>query len=62
MAQKTFTFECSHGGVMCGARVEGKTEDEVVAKAVDHARKKHGVDLTQAQTLARYARSLVRAS
>lgn len=54
------TFECSHGGVVCGARIEGETEDEVVAKAIEHAKSVHGVDLTSSQTLARYARSLVR--
>ncbi len=54
------SFECSHGGVVCGARIEGETEDEVLAKAIEHARKVHGVDLTQSQTLARYAQSLIR--
>ena len=53
------TFECKHGGVVCGAKITGETEEEVLAKAVEHAREKHGVDLTQAQTLARYARSLI---
>jgi len=54
------TFECSHGGVVCGAKITGETEEEVLAKAVEHARKKHRVDLAQAQTLARYAKSLIR--
>ncbi len=54
------TFECKHGGVVCGAKIRGETEEEVLAKAVAHAREKHGVDLTQAQTLARYAQSLIR--
>ena len=54
------TFECKHAGVVCGAKITGETEDEVLALAVEHARKKHGVDLTQAQTLARYAQSLIR--
>ncbi len=56
----TKTFECRHGGVVCGARIEGETEDEVLAQAVEHAKSVHGVDLTQAKTLARYARSLIR--
>ena len=56
----TKTFECSHGGVVCGAKIEGETEEEVLTKAVEHARKVHKVDLTQAQTLARYAKSLIR--
>ncbi len=54
------SFECSHGGVVCRAKIEGETEDEVLAKAVEHAKQAHGVDLTQAQTLARYAQSLIR--
>ena len=54
------TFKCKHAGVVCGAKITGETEDEVLAKAVEHARKKHGVDLTRAQTLARYAQSLIR--
>lgn len=54
------TFECKHGGVICSAKITGATEDEVLAKAVEHARKRHGVDLTVSKTLAEYARSLVR--
>lgn len=54
------TFECSHGGVVCRAKIEGETEDEVLAKAIEHAKNVHGVDLTQAKTLARYAQSLIR--
>jgi predicted small metal-binding protein len=53
-------FECRHGGVVCDAKIEGETEEEVLQKAVEHAREKHGVDLGQARTLARYAQSLVR--
>ena len=56
----TKTFECSHGGVVCRAKIEGETEEEVLAKALEHAQKVHGVALTQAQTLARYAQSLIR--
>ena len=54
------TFECRHGGVVCNAKIRGETEDEVLQRAVEHARKVHKVDLTQAQTLARYAQSLIR--
>jgi predicted small metal-binding protein len=54
------TFECKHAGVVCRTRIRGETEDEVLEKAVDHARKKHGVDLTQSKTLARHAQSLIR--
>ena len=56
----TRVLQCSDGGLVCGKTVEGETDDEVLAKAVEHAQKDHGVDLTQAQTLARYAQSLIR--
>jgi predicted small metal-binding protein len=56
----TKSFECRHGGVPCRAKITGETEDEVIQKAVEHARDKHGVDLAQSQTLVRYAKSLVR--
>ena len=54
------TFECRHGGVVCKAKITGETDDEVLAKAVEHAKKKHGVDLSQSKTLAGYAQSLIR--
>ena len=54
------SFECQHGGVPCKAKVTGETEDEVLQKAVEHAREAHGVDLAASSTLARYARSLIR--
>ena len=57
---KKLSFRCSHAGVPCRATITGNTEEEVLAKAVEHARSKHEVDLAQAQTLARYARSLIR--
>ena len=47
---------------MCGAEIKGETDEEVLAKAVEHARDKHGVDLTRSRTLARYAQSLIRDS
>jgi predicted small metal-binding protein len=53
------SFQCHHGGVQCKAKITGATEDDVLAKAVEHAKRAHGVDLTQAQTLARYAKSLI---
>jgi predicted small metal-binding protein len=54
------SFECAHGGVPCKAKVTGETEEEVLAKAVEHAKKVHGVDLSASSTLARYAQSLIR--
>lgn len=53
------SFECSHAGVVCKAKVSGETEEEVLVKAVEHAREAHGVDLTVSSTLANYARSLI---
>ena len=54
------SFQCSHAGVPCRAKITGETEQEVLQQAVEHAKKKHGVDLTQAETLARYAQGLIR--
>lgn len=56
----TKSFRCAHGGVVCDAKITGATEEEVLAKAVEHAKKVHGVDLTRSATLAKYAQSLVR--
>jgi predicted small metal-binding protein len=54
------SFQCSDAGVPCNAKITGETEDEVLAKAVEHAKKAHGVDLTVSKTLAGYAQSLIR--
>lgn len=54
------SFRCADAGVICKAEITGETEEEVVAKAVEHAREKHGVDLTVSTTLAGYAVSLIR--
>jgi predicted small metal-binding protein len=56
----TKVLHCSDGGLVCGASVEGETEEEVLTKAIEHAKKVHGVDLTDSQTLARYAQTLIR--
>ena len=56
----TKTFACRDAGVPCRARFSGASEEEVLGKAVEHARKVHGVDLTASKTLAAYARSKVR--
>jgi predicted small metal-binding protein len=56
----TRVLHCSDGGLVCNKTVEGETDEEVLQKAVEHVRKDHGVDLTSAQTLARYAQSLIR--
>jgi predicted small metal-binding protein len=56
----TKSFRCADAGVVCGAKVTGETEDEVLAKAVEHAREKHGVDLTASTTLAKFAQAAIR--
>jgi len=53
------SFECAHAGVVCGAKVSGETEEEVLAMAVEHARSVHGVDLAASTTLANFARSKI---
>ena len=54
------SFRCADAGVVCNATVTGETEEEVLEKAVEHAKKKHGVDLTVSTTLARFAQSAIR--
>lgn len=54
------SFACADAGVVCGAKVTGATEEEVLGKAVEHAREVHGVDLTVSTTLANFARSAIR--
>lgn len=54
------SFKCADAGVICNAEVTGDTEEEVLRKAVAHAKQAHGVDLTQSSTLAGYAKSLIR--
>lgn len=55
------SFRCRDAGVVtCNAKVTGETEEEVLSKAVAHAREAHGVDISQSRTLVRYAQSAVR--
>ena len=54
------SFRCRDAGVVCNYKATGSSEEEVLEKAVAHARKVHHVDLTEAQTLARYAHSAIR--
>jgi predicted small metal-binding protein len=56
----TKSFQCSDAGVVCNAKITGETDEEVLAQAVEHAKEKHGVDLSQSKTLAGYAQSLIR--
>jgi len=56
----TKSFRCADAGVVCRAEVTGETEEEVLEKAVEHAREAHGVDLTSSTTLAKYAQSAIR--
>lgn len=56
----TKSFRCADAGVVCRAHITGESEEEVLQKAVDHAREKHGVDLTASTTLANFAKSAIR--
>jgi len=56
----TKSFRCRDAGVVCRAQITGETEEEVLGKAIAHAREAHGVDLTESRTLARHAQSLIR--
>ena len=54
------SLRCADAGLVCRKKVIGDTDEEVLAEAVEHAKRKHGVDLTQAQTLVRFAQSAIR--
>lgn len=54
------SFRCADAGVVCRAKITGETEEEVLEKAVEHAREKHGVDLTASTTLAKFAQGAIR--
>ena len=56
----TKSFRCADAGVVCRAHITGETEDEVLQKAVEHAKKRHGIDLTVSTTLANYAKGAIR--
>ena len=60
MAEK-YTLECGQAGPVCRAKITGDSEEEVLAKGLEHAREKHGVDLSQSTTLTNYLRSAIRA-
>lgn len=54
------SFKCADAGVICKAKVTGDTAEDVLEKAIRHAKEAHGVDLTQSSTLGHYAASLIR--
>ncbi len=51
-------FRCADVGVACSAATTAATKEELLAKVGEHARTKHGVELTQ--TLVDYALTRVR--
>jgi predicted small metal-binding protein len=56
----TKVIECGSAGPVCNARVTGATDEEVLEKALAHARDDHGVDLAGSTTFANYLRSVIR--
>ncbi|HSD23086.1 MAG TPA: DUF1059 domain-containing protein [Solirubrobacterales bacterium] len=56
----TKSFRCADAGVVCRATITGETEEEVLQMAVQHAKEKHGVDLTVSTTLANFAKGAIR--
>ncbi|MFN2504705.1 MAG: DUF1059 domain-containing protein [Acidimicrobiales bacterium] len=55
-----YEFDCRTAGAEgCSWKVRGATEDEVVAKVAEHARKKHKVK-NVSDTIANYARANAR--
>jgi predicted small metal-binding protein len=54
------SFACADAGAICKAKVTGETDEEVLAKAVEHAKEKHGIDISVSSTLVNFARSKVK--
>lgn len=54
------TITCAHGGIVCNVTVSGDSEQDVLVKALAHAREDHGVNIAQSKTLTNYLRSLIR--
>ena len=55
-----YEFDCRTAGAAgCNFKARGATEDEVVAKVAEHARKKHKVK-NVSDTISNYARSAIR--
>ena len=51
-------LHCADAGFECDANIEGETDDEVMAKAADHAREVHGMNEIDEETGAKI-RSLI---
>ena len=56
----TKSFACRDAGVPCRAKITAETEEELLEKVVEHAREKHGIDVSQSKTLAGYAQSAIK--
>jgi predicted small metal-binding protein len=56
----TKSFACADGGIVCRGEVTGESDEEVLAKAAEHLKQKHGLDLSVSRTLAAYAKSLLK--
>ncbi len=54
-----YEFGCRHAGSACDWKGRGATEEEVLEKVAEHARKKHKVT-GATDTLVRYFRSTLR--
>jgi predicted small metal-binding protein len=46
----TRVLHCADAGFECDKTLEGETDDEVMAKAADHAREEHGMDQIDEET------------
>jgi predicted small metal-binding protein len=54
----TRVLHCADAGFECDANIEGETDDEVMAKAAEHARDVHGINEIDEETGAQF-RSLI---
>lgn len=54
-----YEFGCAPAGSACNWKARGATEEEVLAKVAEHARKKHKV-ATETDTIMKYLKSTLR--
>jgi predicted small metal-binding protein len=54
----TRVLHCADAGFECDENIEGETDDQVMAKAAEHARDVHGINEIDEETGAKF-RSLI---
>ena len=53
MTEEMYEFRCTDIGLMCDARITGRSEDEMMAKISEHARDVHSITDPDEETVKR---------